>query len=82
MVVSILLLQWKEDIWRTSTSTSRNTEHLTGLSMLNGLCLLHAFGEVDTTLLCVFSRKLLDGWVGKCNKRELSLPSILGVWVV
>ena len=45
MAVSTLLIQWKEDIWRTSTSTSRNTERLTGLSMLNGLCLLHAFGE-------------------------------------
>ena len=51
MAVSTLLIQWKEDMWRTSTSTSRNTEHLTGLSMLNGLCLLHAFGEVDNTLL-------------------------------
>lgn len=51
MAVSTLLIQWKVGIWQTSTSTNRNTERLTGLSMLNGLCLLHAFGEVDNTLL-------------------------------
>ena len=50
MAVSTLLIQWKEDIWRTSTSTSQNRK-LDGLSVLNGLCLLHAFGEVGTMLL-------------------------------
>ena len=50
MVVSTLLIQWKEDIWRTSTSTSQNRKP-DGLSVLNGLCLLHAFGEVGTMLL-------------------------------
>ena len=33
------------------------------------------------SLFQVLSLKLLDGWVRKCIKRELSL-SIMGVWIV
>ena len=37
------------------------------------VCCMHLVKSIS--LFQVLSLKLLDGWVRKCNKRELSLPS-------